>query len=369
MPVTASVISLTATRCTFRNFTTAGINAASTTRLNLTMTDCTLTAGAAAGGVVLSSYVAGNIVISGGSTTITSQNTASLAGGIFVSGSTVGTGTFSCTNHSVAITLDPSLTSSGVHYGIRALNMANSVVDGGTHTISGTPGSRQAANVIIDYNGTGSISGSQIKNATGTNSTNGGYNFGFGLESAGTPSQANGCSITNCTTSAGAVAVAGDVHALFMGFTQNGTVSGNTIGDSGTAIVDKDSTGTTVTLNTISGAMSVAGLLMKGSTNCTHSSNAVTLTSGTNVILMRIEADGGTNSTGCAWTANTFTVAGGTGAAYVVQDTSQTATPTSNIYNKSSGTLASHPWQRTGVNYDTLSAWKAIEPSATGNAP
>ena len=371
VPSTASVISLTLDRAKLQNWTSYAVSAPGGCRLNYTETDCILEGGAVTGGVFLNSINAGAVAVTRTAMEITSQNTAN-RGGYVIIGGTGNTATVQFTDPDIAITLDSGLTSGGLHYGIRLVNIVAGIVDGGTHSISGAPGSRTGACVFMDYNGSNSINGSKIINATGINSTNGGYVFGIGLEASGTPAQAENCEISGNTASAAGAAIAGGCHLGFLGFTKDSLMTLNTFTDGGISLVDKDTEGSTVTYNTIIGFAS-SGIRPKGSTNGTYSHNAVTQTAGySNGTMIDLSWDNisGSPTTGAIVSVNTFANAGGSSTTLVTLDnTGGSATPSDNIYNQSSGSLAANPWRWLGSNYATLAAWQVIEPTATGNAP
>lgn len=372
VPSTASVISLTLDSVKLQNWKTYAIGAPSGCRLNYTETNCIYSADSVAAGFYLNSFIAGSVTVNGSSMALTNQNTIYLGGYAMLGTNSGTTATASITNTNVSVTIDPTLVGGGIHYGIRTLNMV-ATVDGGTHSITSTTGSRQGANVEISYSGTNVISGSKIKNANGYNGTAGGYCFAIGLETSGTPAQAQNCSITGTATSANASAIAGGIHLLFMGCTKNGVMSGNTLLNGGISLVDKNNDGTTVTGNTLSGFGSSA-LRIKGSANSTVTSNTVTQTagySGGKCVLASFD-DTTTNPTSnLTLSGNTLTNAGGTGTLFVELDNdgSSANTPTNNVYNQSSGSLAANPWTWLGANYTTIAAWRAIEPTATGTAP
>jgi len=371
VPSTATVISLTLDRVTFQNWTGYAVDASGGCRINYTETDCTLNGGTVTGGVFLNSLNAGAVAVTRPAMVLTSQNTASRGGYVIIGGSG-NTATCQFTDPDIAVTLDSGLAGAGLHYGIRVVNIAGATVDGGTHSISGAPGSRTGACVLMDYNGADNIDGSQIINATGTNSTNGGYVFAIGLESSGTPAQAENCEISGNTAAAVGAAITGGCHLGFLGFTKDSSMTGNTFVNGGISVVDKDTVNSTVTGNTVTGFAS-SGIRAKGSTNGTYSGNTVTQTAGySNGTMIDLSWDDipATPTTGAIVSGNTFANAGGSSTTLVTLDnTGGSATPSNNIYNQSSGSLAANPWRWLGVNYSTLAAWQVIEPTATGNAP
>lgn len=374
IPSTVAKMTLTCTNVTFQGWTDFALSAAAGLRLDFTATNCTWSASDINGAILFNRLDSGDVVITGGSSTLTNQLTAGSSGGnVVVIGSAGTTGTVIITNFSTSTTLKSTLTGSGVHYGIRIYDVPGAQVVGtGTHDILGAPGSRVGACVLMDFD-SNTLTGNKITGQTGTNTTNGGYVFAIGNEPlAGAPTQGTGCLISGNTATASASARAGGVHNLFMGGLASSTITQNVVTDAGLGIVTKVCTAATVSYNTITGFNS-SGVRVKGDTNTNVLNNTFTQTAGySGAVFIDCGFYDPSNFTiGTVITSNTFNVAGGTAIPYLKKESaSDTATPTNNVYNLTSGSLASFPWQWGSANYTTLAAWKAgVESTATGTAP
>lgn len=371
---TTGTVTLTCSNVTFQNWTAWAVNGSGPSNGTFVFADCNLNGGTVNGGIYLNAMGTGSVTISGGACALTAQNLDSSGGGVVVLGTAGNTATFSCASFDVDVVLDTSLVGIGTHYGIRVLDIDGAAVTGGTHSISGAPGSRTGACVLFEQS-SATINSCAITGATGYNNTNGGYIFAIGLENSGVPTVGDACSISGCTISAGSFAIAGNVHGAFLGALSNSSCTNTTITNTALAFVDKGTTGTTASGLTISGFTSSA-IRSKGTTNATYSGESspivITQTAGyatASMINGGRDSATGTDTTGLSFDHITLNNNGGTTTVFLVKTASDTATPTNNVYNQTAGSLSANPWQWGSANCATLPAWQAIEPTATGTAP
>lgn len=369
IPSTVPAVSVTLDSVQFENWTDHAIKAPGTNRVNYTQTDCIGIGDQVAGFGFIANHAGGAIVVNGGSCQIARANTAQRGGLVIIGGAGAG-GSVAIADFDTSVTVDPTLTDSAVHYGIRIFDMPGaSIVDGGHHESYAAAGSRTVQNVRIEFN-VNDISGSQIKNATFYNSTNGGIGFGIGTDGY-VASGGTGCGLYNVSGSAGAAARAGGIHGFFLGCLTNGVFSDITGTDLGLALVDKTTTGTTFAGTIRLTGFSGSGIRSKDTTNATYSGFQLVQTAGyASGTMLDLSWDGGSgpNTTGLSFTG-TFDNQGGTGTRFVVSAVGDTFTPANNVYNLTSGALAATPWIKGASTYPTKSAWQTVEPTATGTAP
>lgn len=363
VPNTFPAIALTCTGVLFENWTDHALNAASSCRINVTQTDCDFVAGSAAGGVFLNSYD-GAYVVRGGSCTIGAQNTI-FRGAICVNSHPGSTPTVDIQDFDTSITLDPSLTGSGPHYGIRLVDVLGaSRIAGGYHEMLGAPGARTGYNLRIEF-GAQDISGSSITGVTTYNNTNGGIGFGIGQDGQVARGGSN-CAISG-TASAGPLARAGGHHGAFLGCLTNSTAN-VTVTDVGLGFVDKGTSGTVAVVD-IEG-FSNSGIRSKGSKNASYSGRLVQTAAYSTAIMIDLGSDGVVTTDNAAYTLE-FVNNGSPRIVFAFKYDADSATPVNNVYNQNGGGYSTAgAWQWGSTVYNTLADWKAaVEASASGTAP
>lgn len=336
------------------------------------LTTFDVTATGTRGGIHMHTLVAGGLEYNTGTITLTDQTTSGF-GGIVVKAQAEGV---FCRTYDVgvSVTLDATLTSTGLHYGVFAENVANVVFDGNGEAsqVLTAPGSRQGVCVGITTNLAGDatelpIDGGIIRNWSGCqNTTNGGLGFQIG-DDLGDKTKAVGLSIIDCDGSGDASFAAGGGHAVFACNTTDSFLTNVEWTTAGIGIVDKRSIGLINDGAVITDCDS-SYILCKGTTNGTHRNGTYTAHLGYSGTMVKVETDtdpGGGDSTGVVIQGNNFVVDGATGTIFVEVDANNSATFANNTYRLTSGTLNANPLRYQGVNY-TKAQWLAsIEPTAT----
>lgn len=378
LPTTATAVTLTCNATKFQNFTDSGIAGMSTVRVNLTVdSNCVMVSASSASkrGIYLASHAAGSVTIGSPSITLTNQNLGSVGGGIVLIATGGQTPTVSIGSPTISVALDPTLTGSAMHNGIRVLDYANGTMASPTVQVTGAPGSRIGACVMIDKINN-DISGWTIGAPVLYNATNGGYCFRGGIENSGVPLVGSNWTIGALQGSGSPSATAGGLHGVLIGCLGYVTVTAPVLTDTGLGFVDKGSDHTVLQGAFRIEGFSGSGIRAKGCTNSHYTGGAVRQTSaytGTGAVLINAQYDDvtGALTTGLAYDHITWTNDGAANSIFASKTASDTATPANNVYNQTNGgTLASSPWQWGSANYPNLSAWQAgVEPTATGNAP
>lgn len=372
--------------CQFKGWTAAAnasafalTNPSATFKGTIYLEDCDFVGADMRGAIYFSSFAAGGIETVRCTATLTDQNTSGF-GVALVSATVAGVyARLDFTTYST--TLKAALASTGIHYGLNIVNIANARITGTTHEILGAPGSRQGYLDQIRTNAAGDateldMSGAIIEVTTGRNTTNGGICFATGGDGVDRTKNV-GPIVRNSHGIGDATSSAGGLHILFLcnatgdGVTPNATNVTGTTG--GIGAIHKRS------LNTVIGSgcdmtdMASAYRQAKGSTGCAYRGGTLTAHSGFAGIMTHVESDvdpGGTDSTGII-VEDTFCVnAGAASLIFVKVEASNTATFARSDYHNTSGTQNANPWTYQASNYATLALWQAgHEPTATGNVP
>lgn len=333
--------------------------------------NCTFTCTNARGAIVFLNQDAGAVVVDGCTATVTGNTTG--YGAVFAAATATGV-VSSITNTNVTMTVGGSASGTGRIYATRIQNIANGLIDGGTHQVIGTgtsDGTKRGYGVGIGTNEAGdatelSIDGGIVRNLSVHCTTYGGIAAYIGGDN-NDPTKATNLLMEDVTITGDAQFIAGGGHGAFMTNTTDSIL--RRVNSSGNALnlVDKGSTGGTIEYCTAADATTSA-ILLESSTNCTVRNNTVTLNSSSNPIGIHFYQNVsplGPVTSGAVVENNTFTCSGATGAVFVMVDAGSSGTFRNNTYVFSSGTLATYPFVYDGVNL-TKEQWLAqVEPTAT----
>ena len=367
---TYSVI-LTNVKC--QNWTTYAVYAPSAAfKGNITVTDGTFTGGSVSGAINLATQDAGSLTVNGStSVTITLQQTASV--GAIVNQVATSSGVSSYVKVTTAsLTLDPALSGAATHYGIVVRNVANALIDGGTHTCTG-PTSRQVYMTGVSQGASApflSIANSTIQNVTVNHSADGGIAIFTSQDSSGyTRSLAPGCIVQDCIVDG----TGGTSHGIFLCAGEDQIARRNSITNAAIALPAKYSTRPQIYQNTVTGATSSYSQ-WKGSQGVVQYSNVWTSTASHSGVMFSVLRDTATLETSDGTiTGDQFVVNGATNIQLgKIEDTS-TATVVGCDWQLTSGTLNAHPWVWQGANVDLFNGvggWQADHgPTDTSNIP
>lgn len=325
----------------------------------------------ARGAIVFLTLDAGSVVVDGCTVSVTGNTTGYAA--IFAAATADGV-VSSITNTNVTMTVSGSASGTGRIYATRIQNIANGLIDGGTHQVIGTgtsDGTKRGYGVGIGTNEAGdatelSIDGGIVQNLSVHCTTYGGIAAYIGGDN-NDPTKATNLLMEDVTITGDAQFIAGGGHGAFMTNTTNSVL--RRVNSSGNALnlVDKGSTGGTIEYCTAADATTSA-ILLESSTDCLVRYNTVTLNSSSNPIGIHFYQNVsplGPVTSGAVVENNTFTCSGATGAVFVMVDAGSSGTFRNNTYVFSSGTLATYPFVYDGVNL-TKEQWLAqVEPTAT----
>lgn len=366
---TLSATALTVNKTKFQGWSTSCI-LLNGGRLDATYTDAIFNGGAVNNAILYGSWALGNFVWNGGSCTLTAVQAGTVNGCIVVIANAAGR-SFSLNNFTCNVTLDPSVTATN-YFCARVVNVAGATMQNSTGSVVGNFAGVSAAVFQADRNNTVfNADAPLMKNLTAFNGTSGGYGCKIGAETAAANLVIDSPVIDGCNATGSDSAAVGDMHGTFLGNTSNGTIKNSTLINTGTPLVDKNTTNSHVTLNTASGFLS-AGLLAKSAVNALYDFNQVSQIAGRDGgVAFRAENDtiGPALNSSVTLTSNQFINGGGTNTFMIVVDLNNTFTPSSNTYGpNSSGTLGTNPFQVNTVSptaYANCSAYKAaVEPNA-----
>lgn len=324
------------------------------------LTNCTFSASGAVGTrsyVNATALATGGVTINGATGTIAKHTTAT--NGLIDIKATAGGVTASVSNVTATVTLDPTLTSTGEHFGISIKNVANAVIQNNNVTVQGTPGSRTSAIYRITADAAVSSTGGIIRNNVGYNLTNGGYLAIIGADatSAG-DNQTNSGQITGNTL----YGPNSTTHGAMLGFNRGGIVRGNTIIDAGIGVISK--------MQTVSGGVGPSwiqgnviinpktnGLRCKGSDQTIYAQNTLYWSGAAPTYGILIDNESATNCTSIVVKNNSMTALGA--LTQFSQVTTGSAATFNNDHWYTDQSLPANTWVYGASNYGSLAAWEA----------
>lgn len=298
------------------------------------------------GSVILSNIV-GDLSLSVGSVAIVDVNRVS--GGSSLSVRVEGLrGTYTMTNPI------------GSLYGVSLRNNDGVVVTGCDMTINGA----ENGAMVLVYSETAGLTANNAVisyNRFANNSTGAGHVIRVGTEGTGVgDGQHNNARVFGNAVSANPDATL-PIHGIMLSWGEGGDVHDNVIDGAALAAIAKEQVGGVFRNNTIRNAKSES-LRAKGATGTRWEGNAVYMVAGSGGVNINDNQDSGTNSTSVEVVGNTFYVEQ-TPAGIVDVKAASTASFADNTYEINAA-LGADPWKYQGTAYQTLAAWKAVEPTA-----
>lgn len=344
------------TNCEVVNCTQRAVHTATQKSANLTINSLVVSGAYSASIINAQSIEQGDIDINGISFNATATANAISAVEVFALGAAV-TANISGVSGSFTNTA-----ASASMNGVLVVNVNDAVIESCDLDISGATLGTQYR--IASTSATLTANNGIIRNNSGHNGCNGGYNVLYGADFTTVgDNRHNNATINNNNLTANPDAATA-IHGLMLGYGTGGTVYDNTITGAGLALLVKEQIGGEFYGNTVNECKSEA-IRSKGGTGTVFRNNTINIESGFpgDCVVVDANITPATPSTGVEITGNVFNVAAAP-TNVVRVDVGSDAVFTGNTYNIAT-TLGADPWEYQGTAYQTLAAWKAaIEPTA-----
>jgi hypothetical protein len=369
---TAFTLDVTLNGTQILNPTTYGLHSQETA-LNITVNNASISiANQLTGGrgINMVSLSSGNVAIDGLVLNTTGNIAGTLAGVTITS--TTGTGsTVSINNVTGSVT---NTNAGGAVVGVAVRNVPSAIIDHSNVIVTGINAGVNNIGLQISADTTLSANGSIIRNSTATLNAPSGYAIIIGDSSASGSGTAHNGKIYGCTANGVASGTIATPHGIVMGMgnsvlTTGGEVYNNISNNLNPAYLAAKCAASTTFHNNIASNSGIAGpaiaatqiLYSKGCTGTKWFNNTVRLT-GFNAYALAVRDHGdGTHNTGVEY-RNNIVYTDSSSAVFETVTTSNTATPSNNLYFAPS-TLGATAWNYQGTNYNTFVAWQAVETS------
>jgi len=355
--LSTATLGVTLYDCSIINCDTSMVYSDLQKALNLTIERCDMSGTTSAYGIDIRAHESGDVVIDG--LNITGTATSTSIKRLVWMNSVAGGSSFRASRVVGAYT---SAAVSGSMQGIYVENVNDAIIENCAIDVRNTNASASAI-VVVSTTATYSANNAVIRGNTTYTSGTSGHGVLAGAEgtTAGNNNHNNANIYGNMISGAPAMSV---MHGVMLGWGTGGDVHGNTLLDCGLATIAKEQIGGVFHDNIIHRAKSEA-LRAKGATGSKWENNTVYVSAGNAGDCMNVtENDAPSNTVASAieFNGNTFFIdATPTGITEV--NVGSSAAFTGNTYVIDAA-LGADPWKYQGTAYQTLAAWKAVEPTA-----
>lgn len=334
------------------------------TRVALSLTNSVFSASSAVGTrslVYCITALQGGLTISNVSGTLAKHTTPAF--GLVNWKATASGVTASVTGLTATVNLDPTLTSTGEHFGVQIVNCANALIKSCNVSVVGAYGSRTSCLYRITADAAISATFGTIVGCLGSNLTTGGYLAVIGADgaSSGDNQTDNGLIANNVLY--GNNGASQNMHGIMLGFNRGGALLGNTVYDAGIGCLVKQNNPSTSTMPALIAGNTVwrpysQGLRVKGAIGTlVYGNSVVTVYRPGGSWTVLVDNDGGTNSTGVKVVQNEIVSIGHLQPAVAVGSGSTAEFSRNNYYSDQKFPADMFAYQ--GTTYQTVSQWNA----------